>query len=140
MNSLETTQKRKNEAILTQEIKHSLKKIKNLLNTTLLSGSLGFFIAGISSYRSQNIIEIINTDQIIFFPQGLTMLIYGCAGLILSINQILILNFGIGEGYNEFNKQQNTFKLIRKSSYSETIKVSFLISDIVRNINLKVKK
>lgn len=140
MNSKETTQKRKNENLLIQEIKHSLKSIKNLLNITLLLGSLGFFLAGISSYRSQNIIEVIDADQIIFFPQGITMLIYGCIGLILSLNQILILNFGIGEGYNEFNKQLNLFTIVRKNSYSETIKVSFSISDIVRNITLKVKK
>ena len=131
--------KEENNDIFIQEIKHSYKITKNVINVALLLGSLGFFFAGVFSYKSANLIEILDTSKIIFFPQGLTMTIYGGLGLVLSINQILIINLGLGEGHNEFNKQSNSLKIRRKNSYFETIEISFPLSDIVRTINLKLK-
>lgn len=122
----------KKDTLLIQDIKQSNKKTKNILNIITLLGSSGFLIVGISSYLNQNIIEILQADKIIFFPQGLVMSLYGTIGLILSINQILINNLNIGEGYNEFNKETNEFILIRKNTFSKNIKLIFSLKDIVR--------
>lgn len=94
-----------NEDILKELIVESNKNTKHLFNGIIFLGSLGFLIVGISSYLKFNIFEMLNANQIIFFPQGITMFFYGLIGVFLSINQFLILFFGVGEGYNEFNKQ-----------------------------------
>jgi len=41
--------------------------------TTILLASSGFFITGLSSYLQYNIINFLNANEIIFFPQGLVM-------------------------------------------------------------------
>lgn len=127
------------EKILKEIILQPNQNIKKLLNTILLLGSLGFLIVSISSYYNQNIIGILDASKIIFFPQGLVMFIYGFLGLLISINQILILYWGVGEGFNEFNKQTGNFKLFRKNSYYKSIELIYSINDIVRDINLKTK-
>jgi hypothetical protein len=94
-----------NEEILKEKIVEPNKNIKNLINGILFLGSLGFLIIGISSYLKFNIFEMLNANEIIFFPQGITMFFYGIIGIFFSINQFLILFFEVGEGYNEFNKK-----------------------------------
>lgn len=42
------------------------------------------------------------------------MCFYGLIGVILSINQFLILYLKIGEGYNEFNKETGMMTIYRK--------------------------
>jgi hypothetical protein len=124
---------------LVQRVNQSNKLTKSLLNFSILSGSLGFLIVSMSSYLNKNFINILDAHKIIFYPQGLTMMIYGCLGLILSINQILILQLGIGEGFNEFNKKTKMFKIVRKNSYSKNLELIYSIDDIVRGINIKIK-
>jgi len=95
----------KNESILQEKISEPNKVIKYILNVIILLGASGFLIVGVSSYLRFNIISFLNANQIIFFPQGITMCFYGILGIILSLNQFLILKFKVGEGYNEFNKK-----------------------------------
>lgn len=95
----------RNESILQEKISEPNKVIKYIFNSIILLGAAGFLVVGISSYLRFNIISFLNADEIIFFPQGITMCFYGILGIILSINQFLILNWKIGEGYNEFNKE-----------------------------------
>lgn len=94
-----------NESILKETIIEPNKNIKYALNSIILLGALSFFIVGISSYLKFNILPLLNANQIIFFPQGITMCFYGTIGTLLSINQFLILYLKVGEGYNEFNKE-----------------------------------
>jgi hypothetical protein len=127
------------ETTLKQVIKQPNQKIKSLMNTLLLLGSLGFFITGLSSYYNTNFVSLLDTSKILFFPQGITMTIYGFFGIILSINQILILYYGIGEGFNEFNSKTGKFKILRKNSYSGKVELIYSLDDIVRDINLRTK-
>lgn len=124
-----------NNKILREEILTQNKPIQNFLNITLLFGSLGFLIAGISSYLNKDLLPLIDSEKILFFPQGLTMSFYGLAGTILSINQIILLYLKIGEGYNEFNKEKGEIIVFRKKSYNEkdNIELTYKITDIVRN-------
>ncbi len=126
---------RSKEKIYIQKIEEGDKIVKYILNSAMFLGSLGFSIAGISSYTRINIIPFINSDTIIFFPQGITMCFYGILGLIISINQILITYYKVGEGYNEFDKEKGIMKIYRKGGLpwkNSDINITYALSDIVR--------
>lgn len=101
----------KSELILKEEIRESNKILKYLFNIIIFLGAFSFLMVGISSYIGFNIIAFLNASQIIFFPQGATMCFYGTLGIILSVNQFLILYWKVGEGYNEFNKNTGMMTL-----------------------------
>lgn len=77
-----------NNKVFTEKVTNSDKNIDIIFSTTMLLGSLSFLIVGISSYLNYNLIGLLNANQIIFFPQGLTMCFYGFAGLIISLYQV----------------------------------------------------
>jgi hypothetical protein len=129
-NLLNTSEK--NENILIEKIEESDKFTKYTLNILILGGSLGFLVVGISSYLNYNLIPILNSDKIIFFPQGLTMCFYGLCGTIVGINQLLILHNKIGEGFNEFNKELGIMKIYRKGKKTD-INITYSLKDIVCN-------
>ena len=93
---------------------------------------------GVSSYIKNNLIPFLNADQIIFFPQGITMCFYGTCALIVSINQIRIMLLKIGEGYNEFNKEKGIMQIYRKGLMGEDSDVNIIypLADIVREFNM----
>lgn len=125
----------KNDKILKETIKESDKTIKWIFNIVILLGATGFLTTGISSYLKYNIIPFLHAEQIIFFPQGITMCFYGICGIIVSINQIRILSYKIGEGFNEFNKEKQIMQIYRKGFWGENsdINITYSLTDIVRN-------
>jgi len=125
--------------ILEEKIKEENLITKYLLNTIIFLGSSGFLIVGISSYLKMNIIPFLDASKIIFFPQGITMSIYGTIGLLLSINQILILYLKIGEGYNKFDKNKGTMEIYRRGfpGKNSDINIIYPLSDILRNPKIK---
>ena len=128
----------KTNTILKETILEEDKIIKYLLNYCIFFGALGFLIVGISSYIGYNLIPFLKANEIIFFPQGLTMCFYGICGIIVGINQIRILTLKIGEGYNEFNKEKGIVKIYRKGLSSD-INITYAITDIVRINKFKEK-
>jgi len=143
MNTSFTNQKNTNilktNTILKEKISEDDKGIKYLLNLIILGGGLGFLVVGISSYIKSNIVFFLNADQIIFFPQGLTMCFYGLCGTIVGINQLRILILEIGEGYNEFNKTDGTMKIFRKGlkGKNSDINIVYPLEEIVRKNHSK---
>nr|AEW12946.2 photosystem I assembly protein ycf4 [Colacium vesiculosum] len=128
------------ENILIEKITEPNKNIKYLLNTILLSGALGFLTVGISSYLRFNIIAFLDSNQIVFFPQGITMCFYGLIGVILSINQFLILYLKIGEGYNEFNKETGMMTIYRKGFLGKDSDINIVHSlKDIEAVKLEVK-
>jgi len=121
----------KSDTILKNEIFETDVKIKYIFNILLLLGSMSFLIVGLSSYFKHNLLSYLNAEQIIFFPQGLTMCFYGLCGIIISINQFRIILLKIGEGYNEFNKENGTVKIYRKGLQNSEINITYLLTDIV---------
>lgn len=121
--------------ILEEKIKEENLIIKYFLNTVIFLGSFGFLTVGISSYLKLNIIPFLDASEIIFFPQGITMSIYGTLGLLLSINQILILYLKIGEGYNKFDKQKGTMEIYRRGfpGKNSDINITYPLNDILRS-------
>ena len=137
-NTLESKKITKN--ILIEKIEEQNKITKWIINVAMLLGSSGFLIVGISSYINFNLIPLLNAKEIIFFPQGIVMTFYGIIGLLFSVNQILILYWKIGEGYNEFDKNKNKLKIYRKGfpGKNEKIELNYNLSDI-EAIKLEIK-
>jgi hypothetical protein len=79
----------------------------------LLLAGIGFFLAGLSSYLKLNLLFITNTENIIFIPQGITMLFYGTCALGVAIYILLTIIWNIGSGSNEFSKIDNLVRIIR---------------------------
>ena len=79
----------------------------------LFFAGLGFFLAGLSSYFHVNFLLITDTSQIIFIPQGITLLFYGTGALGISFYVLLTLIWNVGSGYNEFSKLDNIVRIVR---------------------------
>lgn len=122
------------ENLLREKIEESDKIIKYIINSTMFLGSIGFLLTGLSSYVKINIIPFLDSSQIIFFPQGITMCFYGSLGLILSMNQFFITFFKVGEGFNEFDKKKDTIRIFRKGfpGRNADIDIKYSLKDIVR--------
>ncbi len=84
-----------------------------LASAILLVGGLAFFLAGLSSYFKTNFLPFTNTSEILFYPQGITMIFYGVAAIILSFYLIFTIYLNLGSGYNEFCKIDQTVRIIR---------------------------
>jgi restriction endonuclease S subunit len=132
----------KNENLFREEIIEPDKLLKFIFNNVILLGSLGFFIVGISSYLGYNLVFFLNSTEILFFPQGITMLVYGTLGLLISINQFLVLYWKIGEGYNEFNKLNGKMTIYRKGypGKNEDVMINYPLNDILREYLIKFNK
>ena len=79
----------------------------------ILLGGFGFLLAGVSSFLNFDLLPFINSKNILFFPQGLVMCFYGILGLIFSCYLWLTLFWGVGGGFNEFNKKQGIVRIFR---------------------------
>lgn len=124
--------------ILKEEIKNKQILTDYIFSGIILLGSLGFLITGISSFFKYNFIFFLNADQILFFPQGITMCFYGSIGLVISISQFLILYWEVGNGYNEFNKEKGILEIYRKGypGKNSEVKLTYEIKDILRIFNI----
>ncbi|GAA6616752.1 photosystem I assembly protein Ycf4 [Scytonema sp. NUACC26] len=81
--------------------------------TVVSIGSVGFLLAGISSYLKVNLLLVTDPTQLVFYPQGLVMGLYGSAGLLLSLYLWLTVLWDIGGGYNDFNRETGKVKIFR---------------------------
>ena len=80
----------------------------------LFVGGLGFLLAALSSYFKVNLLPFTNTAELIFIPQGLVMMFYGTLSLGLSVYILITIFLDIGSGYNEYNRDENLVKIVRK--------------------------
>nr|AYC64218.1 photosystem I assembly protein Ycf4 [Pseudobryopsis hainanensis] len=77
-------------------------------------GSTGFLITGLASYRPTNILLTwVQTDNILFFPQGLVMTFYGLLGCVFSVYLWLTIFWGVGSGFNEFDPLNKKIRIFR---------------------------
>lgn len=117
-------------------LKENIIESKNFYNLfficVILMGSIGFFIVGLSSYLKYNIIFFLDSKDIIFFPQGITMIFYGISGILVSIYQILLIFFEVGDGFNEFDKSKGTMRIFRKNfpAYGSNIDIIYELKEI----------
>lgn len=81
--------------------------------TVILLGSTGFLLSSISSYLKVNLLPFADPTELVFVPQGLTMGLYGVAGLLLSLYLWLVILWDVGGGYNEFNQETGLVRIFR---------------------------
>ncbi|MBF2003902.1 MAG: photosystem I assembly protein Ycf4 [Chlorogloeopsis fritschii C42_A2020_084] len=81
--------------------------------TIVTLGATGFLLAGISSYLRVNLLIVTDPTQLVFFPQGLVMGLYGAAGLLLASYLWIVILLDVGGGYNEFNRETGKIKIFR---------------------------
>lgn len=72
-----------------------------------------FSLAGISSYLGKNLLPFTDTSEILFLPQGITMLFYGTGALGIGVYLLITMVWNIGSGYNEFSKVDKIVRIIR---------------------------
>lgn len=80
----------------------------------LFFGGLGFLLTGISSYFQKNLLFFISSMELAFLPQGLVMTFYGVVAISLSIYIGLTIFWDVGSGYNEFDKQNELIRIVRR--------------------------
>ena len=81
---------------------------------TLFLGGLGFLAVGLSSYFKWNLLPFNGIAQLSFVPQGIVMTFYGVVAISLSIYIGLTIIWDVGSGYNEYNKQDEVVRIVRK--------------------------
>nr|UNA62922.1 photosystem I assembly protein Ycf4 [Leea guineensis] len=79
----------------------------------LFLGSVGFLLVGTSSYLGRNLISLVPSQQIIFFPQGIVMAFYGIAGLFISSYLWCTILWNVGSGYDRFDRKEGIVCIFR---------------------------
>ena len=107
----------------------------------LFIGGFSFFLAGLSSYLKINLLPIANPTELIFIPQGIIMIFYGTLSTSLSVYILLTLIWDIGGGYNEYNKDENLVKIVRKGfpGKNREILLTYSINNI-KTIGIKISE
>jgi len=107
----------------------------------LISGGASFLLAGLSSYFNVNLQVLTSFNELVFIPQGLIMTFYGTIGLLLGIYITLTVFWDIGSGYNEYNKIDDTVKIVRKGfpGKNQEILLTYPLTNI-KSIGIEVSE
>lgn len=118
------------------------KSVSNLLwASVLLFGALGFLLIGLSSYFGKDLSTLLPSQGIVFTPQGLVMCFYGTGGLFLSSYLWCAIFWGVGSGYNEFDRKSGTISVFRWGfpGKNRKVRVRCFIQDI-QSVELEMNK
>nr|AVM82640.1 photosystem I assembly protein ycf4 [Cuspidaria floribunda] len=108
---------------------------------TVFLGSVGFLLAGISSYRRINLISFVSSEQVPFFPQGIVMIFYGIAGLFISLYLWCTISWNVGSGYDRFDRKEGIAHIFRWGfpGKNRRIVLRFCLTEI-QSVKLRVKE
>ena len=108
--------------------------------TVVFLGALGFILVGFSSYLNKDIVSFLPSQSITFTPQGLVMCFYGIGGFFLSLYLWFAILWGVGSGYNEFDRCEGVISIFRWGfpGKNRRIRIRFLVED-VQSIRLELK-
>jgi hypothetical protein len=118
------------------------RNVSSFLTTLVLFfAGLGFFLAGLSSYLQINLLQVTDTSEIVFIPQGIALLFYGTGALGLGLYIALTILWNIGSGYNEFSKVDNIVRIVRQGfpGKNRTIFLSYEFKNI-KNLKFLIKQ
>ncbi len=103
-------------------------------------GGLGFLLTGLSSYFNFNLLPIIHSENILFFPQGLVMCFYGLLAIVFSFYLSLTILWSVGGGFNIFDKEQGIVRIFRWGfpGKNRRIDLTYPIDDVMA-IRLELK-
>jgi len=130
-----------NETIIKEKIIGARNIRSFFITGILLFAGLGFFLAGLSSYFNINLLQITDTSEIKFIPQGIAMLFYGTGAIGIGIYLILTIVWNIGSGYNEFSKLEEVVRIVRLGfpGKNRTIFLSYEFKNI-KNLKFLIKQ
>jgi len=104
-------------------------------------GSLDFLLTGLSSYFNFNLLPIIHSENIIFFPQGLVMCFYGLLGIFFSLYLSLTILWSVGGGFNLFDKKHGLVRIFRWGFPGKNRRIDLVYSiDEVVGVNVELKE
>ena len=125
-----------NDEILKDQITGA-RNIKTIIGmSVLLFAGFGFFLAGLSSYLNINLLQLTDTSEIKFIPQGIALLFYGTGALGIAIYLLLTVVWNVGSGYNEFSRLENIVRIVR-IGFPGKNRLIFLSYDFTNIKNLK---
>lgn len=131
----------RSEHIWIELLKGSRKRGNFFWACILFLGSLGFLAVGASSYLGKNMISVLPSQQILFFPQGVVMSFYGIAGLFISSYLWCTILWNVGSGYDRFDRKEGIVCIFRWGfpGIKRRIFLQFLVRDI-QSIRIQVKE
>nr|AVM83217.1 photosystem I assembly protein ycf4 [Adenocalymma cinereum] len=108
---------------------------------TVSLGSLGFLVAGTSSFLDRNLISFVPSQQIPFFPQGIVMLFYGIGSFFISLYLWWTIFCNVGSGYDRFDRKEGLVRIFRRGfpGKNRRIVVEFYLKEI-QSIRIRVKE
>nr|YP_010293493.1 photosystem I assembly protein Ycf4 [Guaduella oblonga]ULQ66208.1 photosystem I assembly protein Ycf4 [Guaduella oblonga] len=131
----------RSEHIWIELLKGSRKRGNFFWACILFLGSLGFLAVGASSYLGKNMISVLPSQQILFFPQGVVMSFYGIAGLFISSYLWCTILWNVGSGYDRFDRKEGIVCIFRWGfpGIKRRVFLRFLMRDI-QSIRIQVKE
>nr|YP_009476885.1 photosystem I assembly protein ycf4 [Adenocalymma divaricatum]AVM81432.1 photosystem I assembly protein ycf4 [Adenocalymma divaricatum] len=108
---------------------------------TVSLGSLGFLLAGTSSYLGINLISFVPSQEIPFFPQGIVMLFYGIGSFFISLYLWCTISWNVGSGYDQFDRKEGRVRIFRWGfpGKNRRLVLRFCIKDI-QSVRIRVKE
>ena len=94
-----------------------------------------------SSYIKINLLPFSNSAELIFIPQGIVMIFYGTLSFSVSVYILLTLVWDVGGGYNEYNKNDNLIKIVRKGfpGKNRNVLLTYPLNSI-KSIGIKISE
>jgi hypothetical protein len=107
----------------------------------LFLGGLAFTLVSISSALNKRLVPFLETPDLNFIPQGALMLFYGVLGICFSIYLSLLIFWDVGSGYNEFDKQDSTIRIVRRGTPGENrnVLLSYSFNEI-KSIEARIRE
>jgi len=129
------------ENTIKEEIIGARNKGSILTMLILFFAGIGFFLVGLSCYLGINLIQITETKDISFIPQGIVMLFYGTGAIGIDIYLFITIICNVGSGYNEFSKTDNLVRIVRLGfpGKNRTIFLSYEFKNI-KNLKFLIKQ
>jgi Ycf4 len=127
--------------ILRQQVLGSRRSSNFVWAIVTFIGGTGFLLASLSSYFHTNLLIFSDPTQLIFIPQGIAMGFYGVAGLLVSLYQVLVMQWDVGGGYNEFNRDTQEGCVFRNGfpGKNRRIEIKFPL-DAVQSIRVELRE
>lgn len=139
--SVFSSSNQQSEEILKEMIKGARNFRSFIVMIILFLAGIGFFLAGLSSYFHKNFLQITDTSELVFLPQGVAMLFYGTGALGLAFYNLITIILDIGSGYNEFSKKDQIARLVRRGFPGKN-RILFLSYEFasIKSVKLLIKQ
>jgi Ycf4 len=132
----------KNEKTVLRQTVVGTRRLSNYLTATACTiGGVGFFLASLSSYLKVNLVLLSDPTQLVFFPQGIALGFYGLAGSAIAAYLWLTMQWDVGGGYNEFDKDKKTATIFRSGFPGKNRKIELVYPiEEIQSVKVEMKE